>query len=150
MMADALLSSLVSVNSAFHWAAYFAYSSAIMFWIHSWVCHFTCSSVDGLPSLVLLLLLFLPLFEASYLKNIVHTSCVCQLPCCCAKRSWRTRCLLWPLVEERISWRECLWIQRWKAEELCIVLSRWLVPLVSFVSRSSDDGRCSPLIVSEC
>ena len=68
-MADALLSSLVSVNSAFHWAAYFAYSSAIMFWIHSWVCHFTCSSVDGLPSLVLLLLLFLPLFEASYLKK---------------------------------------------------------------------------------
>ena len=56
MMADALLSSLVSVNSAFHWAAYFAYSSAIMFWIHSWVCHFICSSVDGLPSLVLLLL----------------------------------------------------------------------------------------------
>ena len=55
-MADALLSSLASVNSAFHWAAYFAYSSAIMLWIHSCLCHFICSSIDGSPSLALLLL----------------------------------------------------------------------------------------------
>ena len=64
-MADALLSSLASVNSAFHWAAYFAYSSAVMLWIHSCLYHFICSSVDGSASLVLLLLLILPLFKAS-------------------------------------------------------------------------------------
>ena len=66
-MADALLSSLASVNSAFHWAAYFAYSSAVTLWIHSCLYHFICSSVDGSASLVLLLLLLLilPLFKAS-------------------------------------------------------------------------------------
>ena len=74
MMADALLSSLASVNSAFHWAAYFAYSSAVTLWIHSCLYHFICCSVDGSASLVLLLLLILPLFKASYLKHIVHTS----------------------------------------------------------------------------
>ena len=56
MMADALLSSLASVNSAFHWAAYFAYSSVVTLWIHSCLYHFICSSVDGSASLVLLLL----------------------------------------------------------------------------------------------
>ena len=55
MVAAVLLPSLVIINSAFHWEAFFAYSSVMIYWFRSCSNRFICLSFDEFPPSLLLL-----------------------------------------------------------------------------------------------